>query len=95
MKLTLIGSDIDLSIETKINADVIEEGSIVLDSKLFGEIIRKLPMIHIEITSDENNSIKIICQKSNATIIHMNADEYPNLPRYNRKYDFFNILKEY
>ena len=41
--LTLIGSDMDVSIETKVEADVIKEGSIVIDSKIFSEIIRKLP----------------------------------------------------
>ncbi len=79
-KVTLIGSDIDLSIEAKIDADVIEDGTVVLDSKLFGEIIRKLPNSTIEITTDENNAIKIVCQKSYATIIHMNGDDYPSLP---------------
>lgn len=79
-ELTLIGSDIDLSIEAKITADIIEDGSVVLDSRLFGEIIRKLPNSTVEIASDENNSIKIVCQKSYATIIHMNPDDYPNLP---------------
>ena len=33
--LTLIGSDIDVSIETKVDADVLEEGSIVIDAKIF------------------------------------------------------------
>ena len=79
-EVKLIGSDIDLSIEASINADVIEDGIVVLDSKLFGEIIRKLPNSSIEITSDDNNSIRIVCQKSYATIIHMNGDDYPNLP---------------
>lgn len=78
--LTLIGSDIDVSIETKIEANIIEEGDIVLDSRLFGEIVRKLPNAPIEVTSIENNNIEIICQKSTVQLIHMNADEYPNLP---------------
>ena len=42
-ELTIIGSDIDLSIETKVKADILQEGSIVVDSKLFGELIKKLP----------------------------------------------------
>ena len=41
--LTIIGSDMDVSIETKVEADVKEEGMLVIDSKIFGEIIRKLP----------------------------------------------------
>ncbi len=78
--LTLIGSDIDLSIETKIEAEILEPGKIVIDAKLFGEIIRKLPNYDIEIETFENNSIKISCQKSVFTLMHMNADDFPNLP---------------
>lgn len=79
-EITLIGSDADLSIETKLNGEVIEDGRIVVDSKIFGEIIRKLPNDEIEISTLENNAIEIICQKSAFTLIHMNADDYPSLP---------------
>ncbi len=82
-ELTLIGSDIDLSIETKIYAEVIEPGSIVIDSKLFGDIIRKLPNDTIQINTIENNSIEITCQRSSFTLIHMNADDFPTLPAIN------------
>lgn len=79
-EITLIGSDIDLSIETKVAAEIIEPGSIVVDSKLFGDIIRKLPNDIVEIKTIDNNSIEITCQKSSFTLIHMNADDFPSLP---------------
>ncbi|MBU5592415.1 DNA polymerase III subunit beta [Clostridium sp. MSJ-4] len=79
-ELRLIGSDIDLSIETKINANIIESGRIVVDSKIFGEIIRKLPNDEIAIETTENNSIIITCQNSIFNLIHLNADEFPSLP---------------
>ena len=79
-ELTIIGSDIDLSIETKIKINVIEEGSVVLDSKLFGEIIRKMPNSEVLVKTLENNSIEIICQKSNAILKYMNPDEFPSIP---------------
>lgn len=78
--LTLIGSDIEVSIETKIDANIIEEGEIVIDSRLFGEIIRKLPNDQVQITEIGNNTIEILCQKSTVQLIHLNADEYPSLP---------------
>ncbi|WMJ80072.1 DNA polymerase III subunit beta [Clostridium sp. MB40-C1] len=87
-QLTLIGSDIDLSIETKVTAEIQEEGSIVVDSKLFGEIIRKLPNSSVEIHTVDNNSIEIICEKSKFTLIHMDADEFPNLPNINENMIF-------
>ncbi|AEB77200.1 DNA polymerase III subunit beta [Clostridium botulinum] len=87
-ELTLIGSDIDLSIETKIEAEVQEEGSIVVDSKIFGEIIRKLPNSSIHINTTENNSIEIVCEKSKFDLIHMDAEEFPNLPSINENIIF-------
>lgn len=79
--LTLTGSDIDLSIETKINVDIEENGSIVVDAKLFGEIIRKLPNATVEIKTTENNCIEIICSKSKFTLVHLEPQDFPNLPQ--------------
>ncbi|GAA0123624.1 DNA polymerase III subunit beta [Clostridium faecium] len=78
--LTLIGSDIDVCIETKIDVEVIEEGSIVIDSRIFGEIIRKLPNAEVEVTSIDENTIELNCEKSCVNLIHMNAADYPLLP---------------
>lgn len=78
--LTLIGSDIEVSIETKIPANIIEEGEVVLDSRLFGEIIRKLPNDTIEINTNSNMEVEIKCQKSNVQLVYLNPDEYPSLP---------------
>ena len=58
--ITLSASDLDISIRRKIEADVEETGSAVVASKLFGDIVRKLPneMILIE-AGDENKLIGI------------------------------------
>ncbi len=82
-ELTLIGSDIDLSVETKIQADILEEGSIVVDSKLFGELIKKLPNSEVQVNTIENNSLEILCEKSKAVLKYMNSDEFPMLPKIN------------
>ncbi|BFK79857.1 DNA polymerase III subunit beta [Clostridium baratii] len=82
--LTLIGSDMDVSIETKVEADVMNEGSIVIDAKIFGEIIRKLPNSDIKIETLENNTVQITCEKSVFNVVYMNADEFPELPQINQ-----------
>jgi DNA polymerase III subunit beta len=79
-EITITGSDMDLSIETRFDAEVFETGNIVVDSKLFGDIIRKLPSAEVEITTLENNTLEIVCQKSIFSLTHMNADEYPIIP---------------
>jgi DNA polymerase-3 subunit beta len=78
--VTLIGSDMDLSIETKVEANVIEEGKVVIDSKIFGEIIRKLPDSEVKIEIIENDTVQITCEKSVFNVVYMKWDEYPSLP---------------
>lgn len=82
-KLILTGSDKDLSIETTITANVEESGNIVVDSKLFGDIIRKLPNDNIHIYTNDNNTIDIVCRNSSSTLIYMNSGDYPELPEIN------------
>lgn len=86
--LTLVGSDADLGIETSCSAEVFEEGSVVVDSKLFGEIIRKLPNDYIEVSTTSENIIEIKCQKSNFNLLYMDATEYPMLPEINKENNF-------
>ena len=81
--LTLIGSDMDVSIETKVEANVIKEGSIVIDSKIFSEIIRKLPNSDVKIEISENELIQITCEKSVFNLVFMNSSDYPALPNIN------------
>lgn len=92
-ELTLIGSDVDLSIETKVKADVIEEGRVVVDSKLFGELIKKLPNAEVQINTIENNSLEVLCQKSKAILKYMNPDDFPSLPEINENI-IFNISQK-
>ena len=81
--LTLIGSDMDVSIQTTVNANILEGGSIVIDAKIFGEIIRKLPNSTIKIETIENQIIRIVCEKSIFDVVYMNTNEFPELPEIN------------
>jgi DNA polymerase-3 subunit beta len=94
--LTLIGSDMDVSIQTCFDATIIDEGSIVIDAKIFGEIIRKLPNSTIKIETIENQLIKITCEKSVFDVVYMNTNEFPELPEVNENLKISvnqNILK--
>ncbi|KRQ85941.1 DNA polymerase III subunit beta [Caloramator mitchellensis] len=82
-KVYFTATDLDIGIETYINANVIKKGSIVLNSKLFGEFIRMLPNDVVSIELVDNNYVKITCQKSEFTLIGNNPDEFPKLPTIN------------
>ena len=86
--LTLIGSDKDVSIETKLVADIKQPGDIVIDSKIFGEIIRKLPNDKVTIETLDNNTVQITCLKSVFNIVYMDANQFPELPMINENQIF-------
>lgn len=60
-KLILTGNDLELGIRYEVEASVSEPGSIVLNSRMFGDIIRKLPDAPVLLDCDENNITKIKC----------------------------------
>ena len=77
--LILTASDLEISIQKTIEADVQEGGSAVVISKLFGDIIRKLPNEEILIEKNENGNIQIKTNSSEFTVISLPVDEFPNI----------------
>ncbi len=82
-KLVLTSTDLELGIETSIEADVIEAGSLVMASNTIGDIVRKLPDSEIEIVTKEN-FIVIKCEGSEFEILGLSIEEFPELPSIDR-----------
>ncbi len=83
--ITLLGNNLEISIKTSVSANISEEGSIVLNSKMFSDIIRKLPQDVCEISTNEKNNVSIICKNSDYKIVGLNADEFPQPPQVAKK----------
>lgn len=77
--LIMSASDLEISIRKKTNAFVEEEGSVVVGSKLFGDIIRKLPNEDISVSTSENGSVIISTSSSEFTVVTFPVDEFPKL----------------
>ena len=61
--------------------NVYESGSVALPSKIFGEIVRRMPEGDVHITVDPRNYITDIeCEQSKFNIQGMNAETYPQAP---------------
>ncbi|MGL4738893.1 MAG: DNA polymerase III subunit beta [Cellulosilyticaceae bacterium] len=82
--ITLVGNNLELGIESTIEAEVLVEGSIALEAKIFSEIIRKMPNDTVEISILENRMTNIICEKSKFTIAGQPGDDFPELPQVER-----------
>lgn len=78
--LKISGYDLKTGIIVSLPADISEEGDIVINARLFGEIIRKLPDDVVNISVDEKYMIHIACGMSEFDIMGMPASDYPELP---------------
>lgn len=79
-KLTLTGYDLETGIEAMVRADVREGGQIVIKSKIFGDIVRKLPEEHVMIKCDSDLKVSIQSGTAHFEIFAQAADEYPVIP---------------
>lgn len=79
--ITLTANDMDLGIETIIEGDILEKGSIALDAKFLFNIVRDLPE-NSDITIETDSSFKtsITCEKINITIIGKSGEDFSYLP---------------
>ena len=98
--LTVTASDLDLSIETKLEVQASEDGSAVVSSKLFSEIVRKLPNAILQI-EEKDGKMEISCLGSHFSIVSMAADEFPAIGMVNqlskigvKKDDFKDLIKK-
>lgn len=78
-RLKITGTDLEISIETFLNCEILEEGAIVVNSRIFGDIIKKLPNSSITIEV-ENENINIKCENSEFNIAGSPGEDYPDLP---------------
>lgn len=86
-KLTLTGSDADISIETVISQEddkaalqIDEPGSIVLPARFFNEIVKKLPEDMMTISVDKRFQATITSGQAEFTINGLDSETYPHLP---------------
>ena len=73
-------NDMELGIETKVNGEIAEAGSIAIDAKIFSEIVRKLPDNDVVIEIKDENTANITCEKAKFNISGKPGDEFSYLP---------------
>jgi len=85
--LVLTGSDADISIEARIDANsenndlqVESTGAIVLPARFFSEIVKRLPEDKMTVDVQDNFQTVITSGASEFTINGLDADQYPRLP---------------
>lgn len=78
--LKLTGNDLEIAIEYTIDADIMEKGSVVINSKMFGDIVRRLPDSEVLVKVNQNNMVTIECENSHFDIKGLSSSGFPSLP---------------
>ena len=79
-QLTLTGYDLEMAITTTIEASVLEPGEVVLSAKLLGDMVRRLPVGEVTITTGDGGNATIKGGVAEFDILAMSAADYPDLP---------------
>jgi DNA polymerase-3 subunit beta len=74
------GYDLKIGIVTNVQADVENTGGIILNAKLFGEIIRKMPGQYVTISVNSGLVAEISSEMSDFEILGSPSSDYPELP---------------
>lgn len=87
-QIKLISNDMELAIENIVKGEILDNGTnrmIAINAKVFSEIIRKLSDNDITVETDDNFMMTITCEKAKFTIAGKSADEFPTLPKIEKK----------
>lgn len=77
----MTGNDLEIGIECFVDADIRETGSIVINAKMFGDIVKRLPDSEVLIEVKENNLVVIECENSHFEIKGLQPSGFPALPQ--------------
>jgi DNA polymerase-3 subunit beta len=75
--LFLTCTDGNLTIKSQVNAQIVQEGQVVLPGRLFTELMRKLPGREVDISVNEKMAASIRCMNSRATLSGMSPVDFP------------------
>jgi DNA polymerase-3 subunit beta len=86
--LTISGYNMQTGIRTHVSADVTEQGEIVLNARLFGDIIRRMPDDVIVFSADDKQMVRLSCGDADFEILGLSAADYPELPEVEDTFSF-------
>lgn len=81
-QIKLSATDLEITITTTIDADVVKKGSLAIPARTFSEIINALPETEIEIEGI-GTRVEMRFSGGDYKISGMSADEFPKLPEVN------------
>ena len=85
-EVTVSGYNMQTGIRTRLDADISAGGDIVLNARLFGDIIRRMPDDVVTFTADDKHMVHLTCGDADFDILGLSAKDYPDLPEVESDY---------
>lgn len=79
--LTITGYNLEIGIRTEIGVENGENGSIVINARMFTDIVRKMPGGVLDFYIDSDNTAVISKGNTELSLKCMRADDYPPIPQ--------------
>jgi DNA polymerase-3 subunit beta len=79
-KLQIAATDLDVTILSSCDANVITPGGVTIEARRLFDIIRSLPDEDVHITMQENNSLLVESGTAKFRLLGLPAEDYPTLP---------------
>ena len=86
--LTVSGYNMQTGIRTKVPADIGEEGELVVNARLFGDIIRRMSDDVIQFSTDDKFNVRLTCADASFDIVALSSADYPELPEVEDEFSF-------
>jgi len=85
----IVANDLEIGIETnQIEAQIIKNGKVALDAKIYMDIIKRLPGEEVTIETDEKNITLIKSNKTEFKIFGHDGEEFPLLPAIQKETEY-------
>ncbi len=79
--ISLIATDLDVSLQTECAAESGRAGSMVLQARKLFEIVRNLPDAEINFAKEDNDWVKVVCAASEFRIVGQAKEHFPSTPK--------------
>ena len=84
-EIKFTSNDMELGIETVVEGEIVEAGSIAIDAKIFSEIVRKLPDNDVVIEVNDESTANITCENAKFNILIKSSEDFSYLPEIEKK----------
>jgi len=89
--LSFSATNLEIAISLNLLSNIDQEGDITIPAKLLTSYVNLLPNEQIELSTDENNQLKIKSKKSQTLIKGLKATDYPSLPQIKNEFKTIKI----